>query len=310
MSFATGAVDTYFLGYRDAEQRRLQRQAEQLADEAAWLLDRVGPLDGRRVVELGCGPRGYLDALSERVGLSGTVVGLERSVDAIALARTLVARRGLDNVDLVHGDARSAGLPGAAFDLVTARLVLVNVPRPEEIVAEAVRLARPGGMVAFHEADALTDLCDPPLEAWTRLRELLNRYADLIGIDLFVGRRLPRLLRDAGLADVQMRPIIHVDEPGHPRRSLLPDFVDNLRERLLAHGLIARDDLDRLQAAVRRHVENPETLVVSHLYIQAWGRKPLERRRGALGTVVLGRRDMGNQLGHGFRPRDRVTSGV
>ncbi len=94
--------------------------------------------------------------------------------------------------------------------------MLVNVPRPEEIVAEAVRLARPGGTVAFHEADALTEVCDPPLEAWTQLRNLLNRYAELNGIDLFVGRRLPRLLRDAGLV----------------------------------------------------------ALVVSHLYIQAWGRKP------------------------------------
>jgi SAM-dependent methyltransferase len=275
MSSATQAVDPYFLGYRDAEQRRLQLQAEQLAGEAAWLLDRVGPLDGGRVVELGCGPRGYLDALSERVGLSGNVVGVERSVDAVALARMLIARRALDNVELVHGDARDTGLPGGAFDLATARLVLVNVPRPEEIVDEAVRLARPGGTVAFHEADALTDVCDPPLEAWTRLRELLNRYADLNGIDLFVGRRLPRLLRAAGLADVQMRPVIHLHEPGHPRRSLLPDFVDNLRERLLAHGLIARDELDRLQAAVRQHVEDRNTLVVSHLYIQAWGRKPL-----------------------------------
>jgi ubiquinone/menaquinone biosynthesis C-methylase UbiE len=274
MSSATQAVDPYFLGYRDAEQRRLQLQAEQLAGEAAWLLDRVGPLDGGRVVELGSGPRGYLDALSERVGLSGTVVGVERSVDAVALARMLIARLALDNVELVHGDARSTGLPGGAFDLATGRLVLVNVPRPEEIVAEAVRLARPGGTVAFHEADAVTDVCDPPLEAWTRLRQLLNRYAELNGIDLFVGRRLPRLLRDAGLVDVQMRPIIHLHEPGHPRRSLLPDFVDNLRERLLAHGLIARDELERLQAAVRRHVEDRNTLVVSHLYIQAWGRKP------------------------------------
>jgi SAM-dependent methyltransferase len=274
MSSAARAVDPYFLGYREAEQRRLQRQAEQLAGEGAWLLDRVGPLDGGRVVELGCGPRGYLDALSERVGLSGTVVGVERSVDAVSLARRLVASRGLKNVELVHGDARSTGLPGAAFDLATARLVLVNVPRPEEIVAEAVRLVRPGGTVAFHEADALTDISDPPLEAWTRLRKLLNRYAELNGIDLFVGRRLPRLLRDTGLADVQMRPIIHVDEPGHPRRALLPDFVDNLRERLLANGLIRRDELDRLQAAVRRHVEDPNTLVVSHLFIQAWGRRP------------------------------------
>jgi ubiquinone/menaquinone biosynthesis C-methylase UbiE len=271
---ATTAGDQYLLGYRAAEQRRLQRQAEQLTGEAAWLLDRLGPLEGRRVVELGPGPRGTLDALSERVGPNGTVVGVERSFDAIELSRLLVARRGLDNVELLHGDARSTGLPSAAFDLATARLVLVNVPRPEEIVAEAVRLVRPGGMVAFHEADALSVVSDPPLEAWTRLEDLLTRYAQLNRIDRFVGRRLPRLLREAGLVDVQVRPTIYVDEPGHPRRSLLPDFVDNLRERLLAQGLARRDELERLQAAVRRHLEDPDTLVVSHLYIQAWGRKP------------------------------------
>jgi SAM-dependent methyltransferase len=269
----TAGGDQYFLGYRTAEQRRLQRQAEELGGEAAWLLDRVGRLDGARVVELGCGPRGYLDTLSERVGPNGTVIGVERSLDAVGLASLLIARRGLANVEVRHGDARSTGLPSGAFDLAAARLVLVNVPRPEEIVAEAVRLVRPGGAVAFHEADALTDVCDPPLEAWTRLRDLLTRYATLNRIDRFVGRRLPRLLREAGLVEIQARPIIHVDEPGHPRRSLLPDFVDNLRERLLAYGLTTRDELDQLQAAVRRHLEDPDTLVISHLFIQAWGRK-------------------------------------
>jgi SAM-dependent methyltransferase len=274
MSRTTAPADQYFLGYRAAEQRRLQLQAERLAGEAAWLLDRVGPLDGAKVVELGSGPRGYLDALSERVGPNGTVVGVERSEEAVERARKLVADRGLRNVEPMHGDARSTDLPDADFDLATARLVLVNVPQPEQIVAEAVRLTRPGGVVAVHEADALTRVCDPPLDAWTRLMDVLERYADSNGIDLFVGRRLPRLLREAGLLDVQSRPIVHIDPPGHPRRSLLPDFVDNLRERLLASGLIARDELDDLGAAVRRHVDDPHTLVVSDLFIQAWGRTP------------------------------------
>jgi SAM-dependent methyltransferase len=274
---AAGAVpvrDQYLLGYREAEQQRLLRQAERLGGEAAWLFDRVGPLDGAQVVELGCGPRGNLDALSERVGPTGSVVGVERSADAVELARGLVTDRGLRNVEVVLGDARSTGLPEDGFDLATARLVLVNVPRPEQIVAEAVRLARPGGTVAFHEADAVSHVCDPPLEALTRLEEVLDRYAELNGIDRHVGRRLPRLLRDAGLVDVRARPIVHLDEPGDPRRSLLSDFVDNLRVRLLARGLITPDELDELQGALRRHLAKPDTTVISHLYVQAWGRKP------------------------------------
>jgi hypothetical protein len=69
----------------------------------------------------------------------------------------------------------------AHFDLATARLVLVNVPQPEQIVAEAVALVRPGGWVAFHEADWIAHICDPPSEAWTAIVQLLVRYTQKTG---------------------------------------------------------------------------------------------------------------------------------
>ncbi len=266
--------EQYFLGYRQAEQARLQRQAEELADEARALFDRIGLAAGSRVVEIGCGPQGCLDLLSGRVGPTGHVVGVERSEDAVGLARRLIADRGLGNVEVLQGDARATGLPRNAFDLATARLVLVNVPQPEQIVAEAVALARPGGIVAFHEADWEPHVCDPPLFAWTRLMEILDAYSRSNGIDLYVGRRLPRLLREAGLRDVRVSPLIHIYPPGHGRRPIMLDFVENLRERLLAQKLIGERELDDLKLALKRHIEDPGTLIVSHLFFQAWGRKP------------------------------------
>src|SRR5262249_29253017 len=158
------------------------------------LFDQIGLPTGARVVEIGCGPHGCLDLLSERVGRSGSVVGVERSEEAVTLARKLVAERGLGNVEVLHRDARSTGLPKGSFDLTTARLVLVNVPHPEQIIAEAVALVRPGGSVAFHEIDFAALVCDPPLHAWTALIDLFVTYAGRNGIDLFIGRRLPRLL--------------------------------------------------------------------------------------------------------------------
>ncbi len=55
-------LDEYFLGYRQAEQERLQQQAEQLADDSGWLFDRIGVSPAAHVVEIGCGPRGSQDA--------------------------------------------------------------------------------------------------------------------------------------------------------------------------------------------------------------------------------------------------------
>jgi trans-aconitate methyltransferase len=75
--------EQYVLGYRRAEQERLQRQAQQLAHESNSLFDRIGVAAGARVVEIGCGPEGCLELLAKRVGPSGTVVGVERSQDAV-----------------------------------------------------------------------------------------------------------------------------------------------------------------------------------------------------------------------------------
>jgi len=267
--------DPYVLGYRPAEQERLQLQAHQLAHESRWLFDQIGLASGARVVEIGCGPHGCLEILSERVGPSGSVLGIERSADAVALARQLVAERGLANVEVLEGDGRSTNLPRGSFDLATSRLVLVNVPQPEQIVAEAAALVRPGGWVAFHEADYVSHVCDPPLEAWTRLVQLLEAYSNANGIDPYIGRKLPRLLREAGLVEIGVNPIIHVYPPGHGRRLILLEFAENLSERILLQKMISERELTALKAELARHLANPDTLVVSHMFVQAWGHKPV-----------------------------------
>lgn len=221
--------DPYLLGFRQAEQERLERQADELAPESARLFDEVGVRDGWRVGEIGCGPRGCLGLLSQRVGAAGRVVGVELSQEQVERARRFVADNRLTSVEVLHADARSPGFPEGTFDLATARLVLVNVPQPEQLVAEMVRLVRSGGVVALHEADSTAQRCDPPHPAQTRLLELLNAYGELNGIDRSIGLRVPRMLRDAGLADIRVNPVIHVYPPAHSRRMLLLEFVENVR---------------------------------------------------------------------------------
>jgi ubiquinone/menaquinone biosynthesis C-methylase UbiE len=266
--------EQYLLGQSVAEQERLRQQAQQLADEARWLLDQLGLPPGARVIDLGCGPQGILDLLSERVGPAGTVVGLERNERAARQARSFVADRCLANVEVVQGDAKATGLPRGSFDLAHARLVLVNVPEPEQIVAEMFDLVRPGGIVALHEADFVAHLCDPPLPAWSRLFTAYEAYSRMNGIDLFVARRVPGMLRAAGVVDVQVNPVIHVYPAGHPRRMIFVQFIENVRDRILTQGLLAEAELNDLLATLRDHLDDPGTLVVSHLFLQVWGRKP------------------------------------
>jgi len=266
--------DQYFLGHSLVEQRRLQQQAEELAEDSARLLDQIGLAPGARVVEIGCGPQGCLELLSSRVGPAGSVVGIELSDHAVQLAREFVSERRLDNVEVRQGNAAETGLPRESFDLATARLVLVNVPEPETIVSEMVALVRPGGVVALHEADWIAHVCDPPIPAWNRLRQALDTYSESKGMDLYIGRRIARILRNAGLVDVRVNPLIHIYGPDHSRRPIFLQFVNNLRDRIVLEGLISQGEFAESIASVERHLSEPDTLVVSHLFIQAWGRKP------------------------------------
>jgi len=66
--------EPYLLGYSEAEDRRLRTHAEELRQESAWLFDRIRLYAGCRAIDLGCGPQGVLDLLSERVGSTGQVM--------------------------------------------------------------------------------------------------------------------------------------------------------------------------------------------------------------------------------------------
>ena len=82
---------TYALGRDTAEAERLRRQTIELQPLAAELLDRVGVTEGQSAIDVGCGPRGILELLAERVGPRGRVVGLEVDPVHVATARELVA---------------------------------------------------------------------------------------------------------------------------------------------------------------------------------------------------------------------------
>lgn len=267
-------ADPYLLGRSETEEQRLRQQAQELEGEARWLLSRLNVPRGARAIDLGCGPRGILDLLSEHLGPEGAIVGLEKSDEFVALARQFVRERQLVNVEVLRADAKGTGLPRESFDLAHARLLLVNVPEPERIVEEMVALVRPGGVVASHEADYQPHLCDPPSPAWDRLFEIYEAYCRANGVDLYVGRKTHRMFRAVGIVDIQVNPVIHVYPHGHNRRTIFWDFINNVRDRVVAHGLASEAELSELMNGLRGHLNDPGTLVVSHLFFQVWGRKP------------------------------------
>jgi SAM-dependent methyltransferase len=266
---------TEYIGHSfPGEGQRLLQQCQSLEKEACWLLDRVGIRPGWHVVDIGCGPLGILDLLSARVGPAGQVVGLEWEPRFISMAESVLAERHLTNVRLVEADATATGLPRATFDFVHERLVLHLQPHPERILAEMVALVRPGGIVAVQGIDHAAWFCEPPHPAWTTLLGVFHTICRAHGVDLFMGRRLPALLRAAGLVDVGVEVHIRVDPPGAYRRKQLLALLALVQDTIVAQGFLAEQELRELQESLEHHLDDPQTVVPRELLFQAWGYKP------------------------------------
>src|SRR5262249_9115041 len=162
-----------------------------------WLLDAIGVQPGWRAVDIGCGPLGIVNLLSERVGPLGTVVGLERESRFVEMAKSEIARRNLRNVEIVQAGAPLTGLQTDSFELVHVRLVFVNIPERDAFISEMVSLVRPGGIMALEDIDNISWTCEPAHPSWDVLYKAFHAVFQAGGGDGFIGRRLVNYLRAA-----------------------------------------------------------------------------------------------------------------
>jgi SAM-dependent methyltransferase len=269
-------AQAYALGADIEERARLIRQSDELRPEAEALLAATGLRPGDAALDLGCGPRGILGLLAAVVSPGGRVVGLDADAGHVAAAADW-ATSAPGTIQVIQGDARHTGLPAGSFDLVHARTLLVTIPGPAEVLAEMVRLARPGGWVASQEPDVEHALCYPPLPAWDRLWEIFRAAFTRAGADMHLGRRLPEMYRRAGLTDIRVQVHANAYPAGHSRRTLIPDLTRSLRPVIAGLGVASDSEMDEVDRAVRRHLDDPGTLMMPHLLVAAWGRKPARR---------------------------------
>ena len=111
------AVTDYALGYTDAEQERLIRQAAIIAPITERHFREAGIGPGQRVLDLGSGMGDVAILLARLVGSSGEVVGVERDRNSIARAKARIATAGLRNDG-------TTGLEGGPRDLSQLEMML------------------------------------------------------------------------------------------------------------------------------------------------------------------------------------------
>ena len=99
---------------------------------------------GDRVLDVGCGFGDTAILLARRVGLSGTVVGVDCCDAFLDYARNEAEAKCIENVEFMRGDAE-VELPRGQFDFVFARFGTMFFANPVAGLRNMRRALKPGG---------------------------------------------------------------------------------------------------------------------------------------------------------------------
>jgi 2-polyprenyl-6-hydroxyphenyl methylase/3-demethylubiquinone-9 3-methyltransferase len=110
-----------------------------------WI-DRIEPLAGKRVLDVGCGGGILSEAMAAR---GAQVTGIDLSDKPLQIAELHALESGARvNYQKTSAEELATKAP-ASFDVVTCMEMLEHVPDPAQTVRACTTLARPGGAVFF-----------------------------------------------------------------------------------------------------------------------------------------------------------------
>lgn len=115
--------------------------------ECQLVLELVGDVSGRRVLDVGCGDGELAVTLAKRGAI---VTGIDISAAMIDAAK---AQAGKHDADIAFhvASAEELPFPTGQFDVVTAITILCFVDEPDPIFREVARVLRPGGRFVIGE---------------------------------------------------------------------------------------------------------------------------------------------------------------
>jgi SAM-dependent methyltransferase len=211
-----------------------QRFSTAAQDWHRWVLDRVAPPAGARILEVGCGPAELWKQNLDRIDPSWQLTLADSSPGMIEAAKDVLG----DGADYVVADVQELPFADESFDLVLANHMLYHVPDRPTAFAEIRRVLVRGG--AFYAATNgeghLRELGDLSA-AWLPI----ERHVDAFGLEsgppqleVFFGEtRVERF--DGDLRVTEVEPVL-----AYLRSSERYDGRELAEERAVLEAAIAR----------------------------------------------------------------------
>ena len=243
--------------------RTLAAQIEAIWPQEKPLVDAYRLPRNARVLDVGAGT-GEFGAKIAATWPDAQVVGVELLEASVAHARARHAALA-PRLTFEVGNAFALAQPDNSFDLVANRHMVQSVPHVERILAELVRVTRPGGRVHVLAEDySMLHFMSGPLDPDLLWRKGPVEFSERTGTDSRIGRRAWTLLRAAGLVEVRVDYVV-VDTLRVPRR-VFADIITAWRDGYVD----ALATAEWPAARVRQHFDEVIASILNPEHYGAW----------------------------------------
>jgi SAM-dependent methyltransferase len=266
-------MNEYILPHHLAgEKQRLELMSQLLDPLHRGHIEQLGLQPGWRCLEVGCGNGSISKWLASRVAPGGHVVASD--LDLRYIAGLTMPNLEIRQINILEDEVEEV-----AYDLVTARAMLHHVPAPERAVRRMLAALKPGGVFLSIEPDFLPATAAAPDSMHAFWQGWLEWSAS-VGIDYFIGRKMPSLLAGLNLEAVAADGHTALYNGGSPWAIYWIETLKELSPRLIESGHITESllsDFNRLYA-------DPAYWTSAITFIAVSGRKAAGAQAASAGT--------------------------
>lgn len=263
--------NNYIIEGGEEGKKRLDVLGSVLNPYTRQLLESIGSLAGKNILDLGCGSGTVSLMLAPLSAPGGTVTGVDFDPEIIELARQDAVDGQLSNAVFEVQDVYDIHYT-EKFDIAYSRFLLSHLEQPGAVVEKMIRSLKKGGNIIIEDIDFSGHYCFPSSKAFDTYVACFTKAAQNNRQDPNIGLSLFQLLKGFHLENIKFDVIQPIFNKGAGKWMAHLTF-NKIRQALLKQQLLTKQEIDDTLTELKLFTEDENSIISLPRIFRAWGTK-------------------------------------